>query len=93
MDDLDPMRTTLPHPDHFDPTKFGPNGNRIGAYKNCGRKAGLRPDDAEQLAFLEQIVRVATKDRDDFLVAHGYVGKHDQAKILSRLRNGWRPKK
>lgn len=86
-----PLIGTAPHVDHFDASKFGPNGAPVGNRK--GRPSKLRPATAEQLAFLDLIVRTAQRDLDEALVAAGYTSKARQSELLNRLRHGWRPLK
>lgn len=85
------MSGTLPHPDHFDPEKFGPNGMPIGT--GTGRKSKLRPEDVEQVLFLAQVVRVAEQDLADYLHAKGFESHAAQLHVLNELRKGWRPKR
>jgi hypothetical protein len=87
-----PSRGTTPHPDHFDPTKFGPNGNRItGAPR--GRKAKLTREEVAQVLFLEQIVKVARLDLLEYLEAKGFATDYARAEIMARLHKGWRPQR
>ena len=92
---VNPMRSVEPHPDHFDPTKFGPDGNPVGAKRGrpSGQHARMDADTAEQLMFLDEIVRTAERDLADALTAAGFDTKPRQIEILNRLRRGWRPKR
>lgn len=87
-----PLIGTAPHVDHFDPAKFRPDGSPNRPSRR-GRPSRLRPDEAEQLAFLELIARTAERDLVDALVAKGYTTTARQSEILCALRRGWRPKK
>lgn len=86
------LSCTRPHPDHFDPSKFVPDGQRIGrAHGMVGKRSRLRPEDVEQLLFLEQLRDTAAKDLIDFLVARGFKTNASQVALLKRLHDGWRP--
>ena len=83
---------TLPHPDHFDPKKFDAEGRRIGGLRGkVGKRSRLKPEDVEQLLFLQSLRDAAQQDVVDFLVAKGFKTERSQEALLSRLRNGWRP--
>lgn len=89
MRGANPLVGTAPHPDHFDPTKFDRNGNRVGVPK--GRPAKLTREQAEQAAFLELIARTAARDLTEYLVELGYETPAKQSELVTRLRRGWRP--
>lgn len=91
-----------PHPDHFDPTKYGPDGEPIGKRRGPGRPRGskgggrpskLKADDVEQLLFLWRIVKVATDDLCEFLGERGVSDQQTRTRILRELERGWRPQK
>lgn len=83
-----------PHCDHFDASKFGPNGVplRAGKPAHIGRKSTLRPDDAEQVLFLERLAKAAAADLAEFLEAKGFKTRCARSTLLGRLHKGWRPK-
>lgn len=86
------MTTTLPHPDHFDGSKFGPDGQPIGrAHGKIGRRSNLRPEDVAQLLFLERLRDTAAQDLIEFLIAKGFKTNHARVALLKRVHNGWRP--
>lgn len=90
-----PLRSTAPHPDHFDPTKFGPDGERIRTSRRLrgavGVKSPLRPEDVEPV--LRLMAAGVEKDLVEFLQARGINTRAARGQILRKLRTGWRPKR
>lgn len=90
---LNPLTCTEPHPDHFDASKFGPNGERLynGRAVKFGRPSKLKAADVEQLLFLLQLAEVAAKDVDEFLAGKGYKTPSARRTVLDKINSGWRP--
>ena len=53
MKDLDPMRTTLPHPDHFNPEKFGPDGMPFWLFGDQSFQPGERAVTVGDVGYLD----------------------------------------
>lgn len=78
-------------PEHFDATAYKPNGSPTSTGIS-GRRSKLSTEQAEQIAFLLKVIRVAEKDLDDYLYASGFKTVHGQQEIVRRIRKGWRPR-
>jgi hypothetical protein len=83
------------NPDHFDPTKYGPNGERTvnGRPAPRGKPARLKLEDVDQLLYLETLAKAAAADLVDFLESRGFMTKYNRAKVLNSLHKGWRPQR
>lgn len=87
--DSNALTTHQPHPDHFDPTKFGPDGLKVRRAK--GRPSRITCAQVEQIVGLDLVARTAERDLVDYLIGLGYVSKARRAMVLKRVREGWRP--
>lgn len=86
------LSALTPHPDHFDATKYGPSGEKLGGPKG-GRHSKITREQADRLAGLELVAKTAQRDLVEYLVELGYETPARQSQILLNLRKGWRPQR
>lgn len=83
--------------DHFDPSKFDANGNRRPRVRGApGNTSVIRPTEVSGLMALIRASRVDRRAKIDvsiFFASRGVTSRKCQLNLISRLRNGWRPKK